>query len=307
MPLGGVLHISTKEPPVPKDAEFGIRIDFKRGEKNPERVFQAAEAMIRALQKLDHTLCGAIDNKIEPIMVLEEIESGSLIVWLRNLLTRVDDDALKTLEWKPIVGRYLVRAKWVYIDWSNKPEGERSLWELAKSFRNLAAETDIHHLPAYAPPSLTGLAESIKSIETAKSYLTPEDKMSLLEPDGLPKEFDLQTTLTEEELQKQLIKESVKAENMPMTLIVKKPDYLGKSKWDFRHGTKTVSTNIGDEPWLVSFQARKKDVRPGDALKVLADIEHHYGYDNELVSETVVIKKVLEVLENEYHQREMDL
>ena len=64
--------------------------------------------MIRALQGLDATLVGAIDTKIEPVMVLEEIESGSLIIWLRNILTAADDEALKKLDWKPAVGKYLV-------------------------------------------------------------------------------------------------------------------------------------------------------------------------------------------------------
>src|SRR5579863_2765255 len=103
MASGGELHLTTREPPVPKDADFGIHIEFKRGEANPQRVFQAATAMIRALQQLDRTLCAAVDNEIETLMVLEDIEAGSLTVWLRNLLQRVDDGALKDLEWKPLI------------------------------------------------------------------------------------------------------------------------------------------------------------------------------------------------------------
>jgi hypothetical protein len=76
--------------------------------------------MIRALQRLDATLVEAIDSKIEPLMVLEEIESGSLVVWLKNILTATDDEALKKLDWKPAVGKYLVRAKHVYIRWATE-------------------------------------------------------------------------------------------------------------------------------------------------------------------------------------------
>jgi hypothetical protein len=111
----------------------------------------------------------------------------------------------------------------------------------------------------------------------------------------------------DKELEKITIKETVKAPNMPMTLIVKKPDYLGKSKWDFRHGGKQVAASIHDETWLVAFQARKVDVRPGDALKCLVDIEHHYGYDNELVAETYAVSKVNEVIENQVFQGDLNL
>ena len=104
----GEVHATTRRPETPRDADFTLRIDFKRGEPNSYRIFQAADLMIRALQGLDATLVGAIDTKIEPVMVLEEIESGSLIIWLRNILTAADDEALKKLDWKPAVGKYLV-------------------------------------------------------------------------------------------------------------------------------------------------------------------------------------------------------
>jgi hypothetical protein len=301
------VHLTTKEPKRPPDAEFGIKIDFKRGEGSPERIFQAAEAMIRALRQLDHALCGAVDNNIQTVMVLENIEIASLTVWLRNLLQRTDDDALKQLEWKPLIGRYLVKAKYVYIDWANKSDSERSLLGLAKNLRELAKETDIRRFPDYAPPSVVELADSARQIQAAKSYLIEGDKISYVVPDQPPAEFDMAVTWNEEELSKLLIRETVTATDMPMTLIVKKPDYLGKSKWEFRFGRRAIPANIEDQVWLSDFQTRKIDVRPGDALKCLVNIEHHYGHDNELISDTVVVVQVLEVLENQLRQSEMDL
>jgi hypothetical protein len=100
---GGVVHLSTGRPAMPDDADFGIHIDFKKGEPSPQRIFQAAIGMINALQRLDHALCSAVDNSIEPIMVLEEVEAGSLTIWVRNILQRTDDDALKKLDWKPLM------------------------------------------------------------------------------------------------------------------------------------------------------------------------------------------------------------
>ena len=135
---GWEFHLSTRKPDVPKEAEFGIKIDFRPGETQPRRVFQAADAMIVALQRLDHALCAAVDNRIETVMVLEEIEAGSLVIWLRNLLQRADDDALKTMEWKPLIGRYLVKAKYVFIKWANKADGDRSIIDLAKEMRQIA-------------------------------------------------------------------------------------------------------------------------------------------------------------------------
>ena len=98
------------------------------------------------------------------------------------------------------------------------------------------------------------------------------------------------------------VKETVTFPAAQMILAVKKPDYLGDSKWDLRHGRRSITTKIEDTAWLRRFQSRSVDVRPGDALRCEVRIDHLYGYDNELLSERYTVIRVLEVLENRYHQ-----
>jgi len=105
--MGGEITLTTTRPEGPEQADFALYIDFKKGIGSPERVFQTADAMIRALQRLDHVLCDAIDTSIEPVMFLEEIEAGSIKVWLSNRLKSVDDQALKDLDWRLLIGKYL--------------------------------------------------------------------------------------------------------------------------------------------------------------------------------------------------------
>lgn len=295
------IHLSTRRPDPPEGADFALYIEFARGSGNPQRIFQAADMMIRALQRVDRALCSSVTNTIEPMMVLEEIQAGSLKIWLRNLLTAIDDEALKQIEWKPLIGKYLVRAKYAYIRWTNKSEGT-SLVDLAQNLRQIAAETDVRHIPDYAPPSIQELAETTREIDAAKSLLIDGDKMSYLPPDEKPVDFDLAIRWAPEELSKLAVKETTKFDNMPMTLIVKKPDYLGSSKWDLRHGKRTIAAAIADEAWLRRFQNREIDVRPGDALKSLVTVEHHYGFDNELIDEAITVTKVEGVVPNLYRQ-----
>jgi hypothetical protein len=258
--------------------------------------------MIRALQSLDQTLCAAVDPHIEPVMILEDIEAGSIKIWLASLLSRVEDDALKELDWKPLVGKYLVRAKYAVIRWSNKSASDGGLLGLAREIRGIALETDIKHIPDYAPPSLQELSTATRQIDEAKSLLLPGDKMAYLSSDEPPLDFNLTVRWSPDELSDLAVKETTKFENMPMNLIVKRPDYLGRSKWDFRHGRKALSANIEDNVWLTDFQTRKIDVRPGDALRCLVTIQHKYGFDNELISEDYVVTKVEQVLENQITQ-----
>jgi hypothetical protein len=303
MARSGEVHATTRRPETPRDADFALRIDFKRGEQNPYRIFQAADLMIRALQGLDATLVRAIDTKIEPIMVLEEIESGSLIIWLRNILTATDDEALKKLDWKPAVGKYLVRAKHAYIRWANRSEPERTLMDLGREILSIAKETDVLQMPIYGAPPIQELVEAAKEVEAAKSPLIPgEDKISYISPGETDVDFDLTVRWAPEDLISLAVKETAKFENMPMTLIVRRPDYLGSTKWDFRHGGRQISARIDDREWLSLFQSRKIDVRPGDALKCLVTAEHSYGYDNELIRDNITVTKVIEILENNYLQ-----
>jgi hypothetical protein len=78
---------------------------------------------IRGCEKLDAELAHAIDSNIETVLVLEDIEAGSIRVWLRNALRAAEDDALKKRDWKPLVGKYLVRAKYVDLRWLDEEGG----------------------------------------------------------------------------------------------------------------------------------------------------------------------------------------
>ena len=304
---GGSVSIGTQPPEAPPEASFALIIDFEKNAPNPGRVFQAADAMIRALEGLDRTLCSAADSRITPIMVLEDIEAGSIKAWLGNQLNRVEDEALKTLDWKPLIGRYLVRSKYAFIRWSNKEGPGLDLIGLAKELRTIGQEADIRHVPDYQPPSLQDLSIAAKRIDDAKGILGPNDRMLIDSTEDGKLEFNLTVRWTPEELDNLAVKETTKFENMPMTLIVKRPDYLGRSKWDFRFGKKAVSARIEDMPWLAAFQAREKDVRPGDALRCLVTIEHKYGYDNELITEEHTITHVEGVAENQVRQTDLDL
>lgn len=297
-------ELTTTEPP--GDADFALHIEFKKGEGKPQRVFQAADRMIRALQDLDTTLCLSVDTQIESVMVLEEIEVGSLKIWLKNMLERTDDQIMKDLDWRKAVGKYLVDAKYAYLSWVNKVAPDKTLSDVSKEIRDIAAETDVRHLPDYAPPSIQELAENVNGIEEAKAYLIPGDLIAYVPIHKEPVDFNLDVHWKPEELADLSVKERVVHKEMKMKLIVKKPDYLGTSKWEFRHGKKAVTAKITDVDWLMDFQRRGIDVRPGDALQCLVTVEHLYGHDNELISEAITVTDVEDVLEDKARQLDFE-
>ena len=96
--------------------DYCLEIDFKKGTECPSRVFRTLHETIDALQLIDKHLIGSIDVRIEPVLLLEDIEGGSVKTWLATSLQAVPDDAIYHLDWKPIVGSLLLKGKYNLIN-----------------------------------------------------------------------------------------------------------------------------------------------------------------------------------------------
>lgn len=281
----------------PKDADFAFEIDFKKGSGQPRRVFDAASELIDAFETLDQALVQSVDNKMQPLLVLEDVEAGSIKVWLRNLLTRTDDEALKTIDWKPLIGRYLVKAKYLVLEFlqDENNANKSSLETLKDGLRKLARETDVRHLPDYAPVHEPKLLASMDQIQSAKRELGPGDKL-IFEAEGKTLSVSLDSTwqpsenipfdseVTETHSEGQVI------------LTIRKPDLLGSSMWQFSHGKSTVSAKISDEPWLLDFHNRKIPLYSGDSLRCKVKFTYIYDESGTLIEQKIEVIKVLEVI-----------
>jgi len=295
--------LSTSAPSPPLDADFALYFGFDKDTENPERIFQAADEAIRSFKELDKLLCETVDSNIKPVMLLEEIETGSIKIWLRNILLVADDDALKKLDWKPAVGRYLVKAKYAIIEWTNNDTPTlQSIKQLAFRIGKLAEETGVKRMPFYAELPTKSVVDAAEKISKTKRLLSEKDTMKYITCDE-EIDFDMTIDISPEDIQEIMTKETIVSRENKMILTVKKPDYLGNSMWDLKHGRKVIPARIEDEDWLAGFQSRKADVRPGDAIECSVRIETRYGYDNDLLSETYSVTKVHRVLENEFHNQ----
>lgn len=298
----GEISIATGEPE-PPEADFAFYIDFKRGTGSASRVFEATQQFIKACERFDRALAASIDTNIKTVMVLEDIESGSLKTWLRSVLETTDDQALKDLDWKQIVGQYLVKAKYLVLKWIDKDRKPEDIVTLSEDIQKLAEETGVRHLVDYPQVNPASLIDAITDFDEVKDHLVEGDEAAMIVPEGEPAEFDITFRVDIEEIQQLAVREVQKHSVPSMVLVVRKPDYLGSSMWDFRHGRRPLSARIEDEAWLQGFQARRIEVRPGDALRCKARIEMAYGHDNELIAERHFIEEVHEVLENRYSQQ----
>lgn len=289
--------MNTGQIPTDKQPDFLLTIHFPAGVKDPQRIFSTASECITALQACDQMLLKSFPTEIQPVFVLEQVETGSLKMWLRQLLEAVDDDAIKNLDWKPAVGKYLVKGKHLLL---KKLEGKKGLpnkyelLEISNELQELAKETDVLMLPAYSRVSEVDIAEHARIISTALARLEPGESISINNDDG-EAVIDAGFAVTDEDIKNLLVEQTLE-NTSELILMVRKPDFLGETKWEFRFNRRSLSVAIVDKDWLSNFQSGEVDIRPGDALHVKMKERVSYDFNGEVVSEEREILEVIGVI-----------
>jgi hypothetical protein len=284
-------------PLAPYDVAFGIEIEFKPNSPDPARVYRAMTELIEACQLTDIDLAGTISPNIKPVLFLEDIRIGSLTTFLRAGLESVDDDALKGLEWRRLVGAYLVKGKRVMIDYLRGREtiqNSEEIYNLQAVIADAARETGALEVPGYRALPVAKVAECVRLLSDGTAPLGPDDRAKYLSPDGVV-EINRSFRVTPETIE-ELLTERTIVNPRDMILKVKKPDFLGDSMWDFRFEGKKFSAKVIDSEWLSRFHRGAVTLRPGDALDVAAEETVRYGYDQEVIATHYKIVEVRDVI-----------
>lgn len=157
-----------------------------------------------------------------------------------------------------------------------------------------ARKTEIAFLPHYERPPISGILSDLSMISRASQRLFREDKALLISELGVQR-INTRFSINQEEVEDILTADELVTET-PAILQVKKPDYLGQSMWEFKERDHTIRAKIVHDEFIDSFQNRRTDVRPGDALKVLLRTAVRLTADGEEVARRYTILDVFEVL-----------
>lgn len=276
---------------------FCVYLDFPPDVVNPQRLFQVAANYITALQSLDAVLVKSIDSEIQTVLLLEEIKAGSLKIFLKQALSSIDDENLRNMEWKPQVGKYLVKAKHCLLRKLSENNGlpqKEQLKALSGELHRLARETEVKRLPVYRAPSVEELAEGAKNISEALRPLKDGETVFYVSDDG-EAQLDASFIVVQEDITTLLAERTIE-NKVEMILMIRKPDFLGESRWEFRYQKRNLAASIEDEEWLEEFQKGEIDIRPGYALHVMMKEVVSYSSEGEVVEERRAIAKVIEVI-----------
>lgn len=183
------------------------------------------------------------------------------------------------------------------LKWTEEKKEIKSIEEvkgLEVGLLTLAEETDVKYLSAYAPIKTERLLSHIHSINKALEPLVDGDKVSYTSLEGTAGiSGDL-------EISDELIVELLTSETIETTGVkivkIKKPDFLGQSKWLLRYQGHQIESKISDIKWLAKYQGRQKDLQPGDSIKVSLCERTSYGHDGEVIHTDYEILEVIEVI-----------
>jgi hypothetical protein len=278
-------------------ASFGLEINFDKGRGDPSRVFAAMSELIKACQDIDRNLVSSIQVDLEPVLLLEDIQRGSLIAWIRSTVKLSKDTPSLGVD-SSKVEEYLDQGKFTLVDFiRNKTTViDEELTELQmKIFDIVSEKKPTPELPIYTPVSKKDLLTGIQTIQSAVSHLTEDkDGAEYIGGDGRKVYFNLTLDITPGSIEDILTKETLQNENT-MLLKVKKPDYLGSSQWEFKDGKGTIDVKINDFEWLEKFRNREFVLAPGDSLLAIVETISKYDVDNNLISSRHTLSKVLDL------------
>jgi hypothetical protein len=84
-----------------------------------------------------------------------------------------------------------------------------------------------------------------------------------------------------------------------LILKIKKPDYLGDSKWEMKHGNNKLICKIEDAVWIEKFKTKRVFAFPGDSLDCNVRIIHEYDSKLNLIRSDYFIVEVHDVIQGE--------
>lgn len=282
--------------------DYEIKLNFIPGDNNPENLFIAFANAIKYFKKVDKMLAKTIANDYDISSSLVEVKSGSLRGFFRARV-EVKETELQpkelTDDLEDRVKKYLHNSRKAITQglFEFGEENDENIHEIIEEVKKVAIDTKISGEPFFKPPSKKEMKPIIDAARDTGEIL--DDNTSIfysIEDEAaieLPKKIKMDETLFIEENRKTI------PNIQELILKIKKPDYLGDSKWEMKHGNNKLICKIEDTAWIEKFKTKKVFAFPGDSLRCNVNIVHEYDSKLNLIKSEYFIVEVLDVIQGE--------
>ena len=274
--------------------EYKVGIDFDPHADRAERVFLSMAALVHSFSSLDTILVGTVYAEASTVQSLVRVQEGSLVSWL---LDKILFRNQQTLDQEPDVAAlkdYVVESREAFVAESAAIEGAPTYDDLrrtAERIDEVAQRKQIARYTNYAPLTSVTVGETLRDFSHATSELSVADK-PFFQGAGIrlaiPKRSPFSLSAVKDDLTSH-----VEDHESVETLILKKPDLIGKSQWSLQHGGRSFLVTIADEDWLGRLHDRRISIRSGDAIRVRLRTTIRYDANGDIVDEHYEAVEVL--------------
>ena len=291
---------------MPESNEYEIKIDYIPGRADLANSLIALGKIVEGHKEVANVLLNASgeNENVSTSVEMQHIERGSIRLIFKKIFKQkngevINDDSL---------GRFVNDATGTLTKFVNSNDGVKKE-NIEKIREQLIA--NYNAAGGVNPLSVESMKDDqivrcLKSLEVPKGLLGEEQtvKATFL---GQTYEMNKGFVVDESKIEKEYMETEFAADQV-VSIQVKKPDYLGESKWTVMYNEKSVDAKILDEKWLEKFQNSELSPTefpsPKDTMVVKADItiEKKDGKEQNVAMD---IKEVLRV--HKYVQENMKL
>ena len=279
------------------EISYSLRVDYEDRTENPGRIFRSMGSLIESFRFIDFMFAQSIDSDLEFRQFLESIEAGSLVTRIIESFTGSSQKNIGEELEPESVENYIDKGKQRIIRTMNENStiaDGKIINDLDEGLQKIAQDSGVGaHIQYQKIESLT-LARNLESLSNSVKSLNEGENITYKKENNIISinkncEVDL------DKIQEDLVADIMETDTIRI-LKIKKPDFLGNSMWELKHGTQTIRAKITDGRWLKRFRDGEISTRPGDAI--MGKIKESYKYDKSgnLVSSHHEIYEIIKVI-----------
>jgi hypothetical protein len=285
---------------------FQLNLLFE-GEKSPVDAFNQMKEIFKTLSSLDNTFLSSIDNGIEASYAIQSIEFSSIKTRIAQIIREIPDEAIKELEWKKIIGHFLVNIKYLvlkYLDDNQAIEGKDELEQLSKRLESEKLKTLNKHGYIITEVNSYKLVNVLEQVVVTAAKLKDGERIEYKSAAGNA-QITNKITFNKAKVLWELGDTASVNETIEV-LKIKRIDLLSNNgNWSFMLGGKPIDVRITDQDWLDKYHARDYPLLPEDSLKVKLKVSYVNNKDGKIVKPTYEVVKVIDIIYPENNQSEL--
>ena len=255
---------------------LSVRVEYVPGESDPRKILQCCVDSINALTSLDDSLAQCISSKVTTRIKLDGFKEGSWITKM-NKIFFIDDDILNI---DPNISAE--RAE-IFVNQSRETilkavneSGTRldgsELLSIIEKVNDIAKVLNVSDAIGFTSPNPIEVARAINEVSDCSLELMEGENIQISSKDNPDIQCDYIELPRNKKVDIDDVVDKLKIREIEntndMILVIKKPDFLGDSQWEFKKGKETITAKIEDEKWLNRFKNGLVVIIPNDALHV---------------------------------------